>query len=265
MTARPPLTVRGSWLELRCADGDVYRVAVPRSARRAGKVDTRALLDRVKALPLAATVRSGVIDEAVLSPLDVGQLATVRTRTGTALVTHRRATEAQTRGLSHRRNVDTVERVTPGAKTIKPSPDGRTIRGHVALFDTPTVIYERSGEFVERIAPGAFAASLARGDRVLMQWNHGTDPAVGQLPVGVWQKLVEDQRGLYGEGRLSTGHFGEAVRAAIRDAGGAGASFRFSPVADRWRQNERTLLAVNISEAGAVAFGAYPDAALVVA
>lgn len=68
--------------------------------------------------------------------------------------------------------------------------DGR-IEGYASLFDVP----DASGDVV---APGAFAASLASGGRrVKLLWQH--DPAE---PIGVWDSLAEDGRGLRVSGRL---------------------------------------------------------------
>lgn len=63
--------------------------------------------------------------------------------------------------------------------------------GHAALFDTP----DDDGDV---IAPGAFAAALARGaGPVKLLWQH--DP---RAPLGVWERLREDGRGLAVSGRL---------------------------------------------------------------
>lgn len=53
----------------------------------------------------------------------------------------------------------------------------------------------------ERVMPGAFAASLAKhrreGSQVLMLWQHNPSE-----PIGVWEDLAEDSKGLWGKGRL---------------------------------------------------------------
>lgn len=53
----------------------------------------------------------------------------------------------------------------------------------------------------ERVMPGAFAASLAKhrreGSSVLMLWQHNPSE-----PIGVWEDLAEDSKGLWGKGRL---------------------------------------------------------------
>lgn len=53
----------------------------------------------------------------------------------------------------------------------------------------------------EKVMPGAFAASLAKhkreGTNVLMLWQHNPHE-----PIGVWEDLAEDAKGLWGKGRL---------------------------------------------------------------
>lgn len=53
----------------------------------------------------------------------------------------------------------------------------------------------------ERVMPGAFAKSLAKHQQesssVLMLWQHNPNE-----PIGVWEDLAEDSKGLLGTGRL---------------------------------------------------------------
>jgi len=74
--------------------------------------------------------------------------------------------------------------------------EGATLAGYASLFGTP----DRGGDVV---MPGAYAASLAalaaEGRRVKMLWQH--DPA---QPIGIWDELREDGRGLWVKGRLLT-------------------------------------------------------------
>lgn len=69
-----------------------------------------------------------------------------------------------------------------------------TIQGYASLFSE----VDQGGDAV---APGAYQASLralaARGSRVKMLWQH--DPA---QPIGVWDELREDARGLWVKGRI---------------------------------------------------------------
>ncbi|TCP61920.1 hypothetical protein EV663_103106 [Rhodovulum bhavnagarense] len=81
---------------------------------------------------------------------------------------------------------------TPGAP-LRLS-DGAVIAGYASLFGTP----DQGGDIVER---GAYGASLKRlaadGRQVKLLWQH--DPA---QPIGVWDEVREDDRGLFVKGRL---------------------------------------------------------------
>lgn len=72
--------------------------------------------------------------------------------------------------------------------------DGTTIEGYASLFNRT----DRGGDIVAR---GAYVASLQRlaeeGRQVKMLWQH--DPA---QPIGVWDEVREDEKGLYVKGRL---------------------------------------------------------------
>jgi hypothetical protein len=72
--------------------------------------------------------------------------------------------------------------------------DGRVIEGYASLFGA----CDQGGDVVSK---GAYAASLkaiaADGRRVKMLWQH--DPA---QPIGVWDDVREDARGLWVKGRL---------------------------------------------------------------
>lgn len=86
------------------------------------------------------------------------------------------------------------------------------IEGYASLFDAP----DQGGDLVAR---GAYAASLKRldaeGRRVKMLWQH--DPA---QPIGIWDQVREDARGLYVTGRLLE-TVGRAREAAALIAAGA--------------------------------------------
>ncbi|MCC5985515.1 MAG: HK97 family phage prohead protease [Rhodobacteraceae bacterium] len=72
--------------------------------------------------------------------------------------------------------------------------DGARIEGYASLFNRR----DRGGDTV---LPGAYAGALKRlaagGGRVRMLWQH--DPT---QPIGVWDEVVEDARGLRVKGRL---------------------------------------------------------------
>jgi len=72
--------------------------------------------------------------------------------------------------------------------------DGAEIAGHASLFGAA----DQGGDVVQRGAYGASLARLAReGHGVKMLWQH--DPT---RPIGVWDEVREDERGLWVKGRL---------------------------------------------------------------
>lgn len=75
-------------------------------------------------------------------------------------------------------------------------PGAVTVAGYASLFG----IRDRGGDVVMPGAYGkALAALAARGDRVRMLWQH--DQA---QPIGLWDEVVEDARGLRVKGRILT-------------------------------------------------------------
>lgn len=68
--------------------------------------------------------------------------------------------------------------------------EGIVIEGYASLFGRR----DQGGDVVE---PGAYRGSLSAGRQIKMLWQH--DPA---QPIGVWDEVHEDARGLYVKGRL---------------------------------------------------------------
>lgn len=138
---------------------------------------------------------------------------------------------------------------------------GLTLEGYAAVFNSPTEIYgERSGPFTETIAPGAFAKSIGERTPVL-QFDHGSHPLIGSIPLGAVQTLREDEHGLFVKARLSNNWLIQPVRDAIRDGAIKGMSFRFSvdKGQDRWdaKHTSRTVVEARLYELGPVVFPAY--------
>lgn len=141
--------------------------------------------------------------------------------------------------------------------------DGLTLSGYAAVFNSPTRISGYEGEFIERIAPGAFRHTLRNGKPV-MQFDHGQHPLIGSLPIASIQRLKEDARGLYVEARIFDNWLTEPLRDAIREQAISGMSFRFSVVKDTWERPTkgdpvRTLNEVRLYELGPVVSPAYSD------
>ena len=142
------------------------------------------------------------------------------------------------------------------------SADGLTLDGYAAVFNDWTDITDRQGTFQERIAPGAFARSLGRNTPVL-QFDHGTHPLIGSIPLGKIIAISEDSHGLRVRARMSDNWMIEPVRDAIRDGAITGMSFRFSipEGGEHWERRDgqdwRTIMHANLPELGPVVFPAY--------
>lgn len=174
------------------------------------------------------------------------------------------------------RNVPTDNLVraaaTDGATTV--SGDGRTLYGHFSMFNNFYEInsaYE--GRFLERIAPGAFADTLARnGDKIKVLFDHGMDPQLGNKPLGVIRSMGEDKQGAYYEVELIDTSYNRDFVIPAAAAGLLGSSFRFRVVDETWndprrstssnpeRLPERTITKLDVFEFGPVTFPANPAA-----
>lgn len=80
------------------------------------------------------------------------------------------------------------------ALQVKDLSDDGTFEGYGSIFGNVD-------SYGEKVMPGAFVESLARhkreGSNVLMLWNHDA-----HQPIGVWEDLAEDAKGLWGKGRF---------------------------------------------------------------
>ncbi|MDH2313994.1 HK97 family phage prohead protease [Methylobacterium brachiatum] len=146
-------------------------------------------------------------------------------------------------------------RAFPLAIKSAPDADGH-FSGYVAIFNTPDT-------YREVVAPGAFTATLAEtkaaGRKVPICWQHNMSE-----PIGAWDVLQEDSKGLYGEGTLWV-DVAPYARIAMRGmASGAisGASIGYYVVADSFNEAERirTLTALDLREASIVTDPAHDDA-----
>lgn len=132
--------------------------------------------------------------------------------------------------------------------------EGHVIEGYASLFG----LTDQGGDAV---LPGAFAASLARlaskGDRVRMLWQH--DPT---RPIGVWDEIREDEKGLWVKGRLLP-EVAQAREAAALIGAGAieGLSIGYRTIrAERDRKGRRALAEVELWEVSLVTFPMLPEA-----
>lgn len=126
--------------------------------------------------------------------------------------------------------------------------DGHEISGYASCFE----VRDQGGD---RVAQGAYARSLAqlvaRGGQVKMLWQH--DPA---RPIGVWDEVREDGRGLWVRGRILT-RLEQGREAAALIAAGAidGLSIGYRTLrSEKTADGGRRLLEVDLWEVSLVTF-----------
>ncbi len=129
-----------------------------------------------------------------------------------------------------------------------------SIAGYASLFGQA----DQGGDVVMK---GAYAASLKRlkaaGTRVKLLWQH--DP--GQ-PIGVWDEVREDGKGLYVKGRLLTDTQRGREAATLIEAGAIdGLSIGYRTIkADRDNKGRRQLAELELWEVSLVTFPMLPEA-----
>jgi len=132
--------------------------------------------------------------------------------------------------------------------------EGSVIAGYASIFGER----DHGGDMV---MPGAYAASLNKlvkvGGRVRMLWQH--DAA---QPIGVWDEVREDARGLYVKGRLLTEVARGREAAALMEAGAVdGLSIGYRTVrAEKLPGGGRKLLELELWEVSLVTFPMLPVA-----
>ena len=132
--------------------------------------------------------------------------------------------------------------------------EGHEVSGYASLFGQA----DQGGDVVEA---GAYRASLAkiaaRGGSVKMLWQH--DPA---QPIGVWDEVREDARGLWVKGRILTDVTRGREAAALLGVGAIdGLSIGYRTVrAHKDAGGKRRLLELELWEISLVTFPMLPEA-----
>ena len=94
----------------------------------------------------------------------------------------------------------------------------------------------------DTIEPGAFADSIAKR-KPKMLWQHSMDQ-----PIGVWDEVIEDAKGLRLKGRLADTEKGREARNLVKMGALDGLSIGFRTLADEMRGNNRILKKVDLWE-----------------
>lgn len=159
------------------------------------------------------------------------------------------------------------QRIAKGIEIRAAKPDSgsvATIVGYAATFNELSLDL---GGFREKIAPGAFKASLARGDDIRALIDHNPERIIGRRTSSTL-RVTEDEKGLWVEIDLPDTQAGRDILASIKRGDVTGQSFSFYTIADDWKRDpatglwERTLLAVDAVDVGPVTFPAYPTTSI---
>lgn len=130
---------------------------------------------------------------------------------------------------------------------VKELTDEGMVEGYAAVFGN----VDSGGD---KIMPGAFVEGLrkaARGGRTIkMLWNHNPDQ-----PIGVWEDLAEDAKGLWGKGRLVLDvPKAREVHSLMKAKALGGLSIGYKTDVSEWEGPVRLLKSVTLYEVSPVTF-----------
>ncbi|EKK4082784.1 HK97 family phage prohead protease [Cronobacter dublinensis] len=102
--------------------------------------------------------------------------------------------------------------------------------GKQGVFEGYASVFNNTDSDGDIILPGAFKSALTNQTRkVAMFFNHKT----WELPVGKWDSIAEDEKGLFVRGQLTPGHSGATdLKAAMQHGTVEGMSVGFSVTKD---------------------------------
>jgi HK97 family phage prohead protease len=167
----------------------------------------------------------------------------------------------------------TFRAAEPAAEADAPTDVLGQLAGHFSVFNTWYRIQSWwEGDFLEQVAPGTFRKTMAeRAGQVVVQFDHGYDPQIGDKLLGPVNDMREDGTGAaYDVDLLDTSYNRDLLPGLKR--GLYGSSFRFQVIKDEWNDEpepseanpqgipERTIKEVRLFEFGPVTFPANPAA-----
>lgn len=147
--------------------------------------------------------------------------------------------------------------------TVRADGSRTVIEGHAAVFNRYS---QNLGGFVEQVAPGAFAKTIAEAD-VRALFNHDASMVLGRNKAGTL-RLAEDNVGLAYEIDVPGTQLGRDLAVSMERGDISQSSFSFrvvGPDGDDWSLTDqgmplRTLREVALYDVGPVTFPAYLDA-----
>lgn len=151
---------------------------------------------------------------------------------------------------------------------VRNGADGQTsVRGHAALFDTPTMIGPPGVGFEEVIARGAFRKTLSDGADVRFLFNHNPDLVLARTKSGTLT-LSEDEQGLRVDAQLAPTTVGRDLAVLLQRGDVTQMSFGFRVVKDQWETvtraeggsvERRTVLEAQLFDVSGVTYPAYDE------
>lgn len=134
---------------------------------------------------------------------------------------------------------------------IKFSGDGKQ-----GIFEGYASVFNNTDSDGDIILPGAFKNALTNQSRkVAMFFNHKT----WDLPVGKWDSLAEDDKGLYVRGQLTPGHSGATdLKAAMQHGTVDGMSVGFSVTKDDYSLGTSGRIFKNIAALREISVCTFP-------
>jgi len=140
---------------------------------------------------------------------------------------------------------------------VRSDGDGRTVIGIAVPYDKEQRI---NPGLVEVFRKGVFRDVTRAANRVKLLFQHKTDSPIGRATM-----LEERDEGLYGEFRISKTEAGDEALELIRDGVLSNLSVGFQPLRDEKKNGIVNRLKAHLAEVSLVTFGAYGDAANIVA
>lgn len=140
----------------------------------------------------------------------------------------------------------------------------KTIVGYAAVFNK---LSEDLGGFREKIAKGAFTATLENGDDVRALVDHDTGKILGRNKSGTL-KLEQNSKGLKATIKPADTQAGRDIMTSLERGDIDGMSFGFRTITDKWEtvndEEIRTLMEVKLFDVSVVTYPAYPDTSVAV-
>lgn len=157
-------------------------------------------------------------------------------------------------------NINTIEtRAFDAEMRVTKNPEGNPrIEGHAAVFNRKSLDL---GGFVEMIAPGTFSRTLKTAD-VRGLFNHDPNYVLGRSAAKTL-RMSEDSKGLLFDNDPPDTQWARDLMVSIERGDISQMSFGFRVVKDQWDEGKRpvlrTLMDVDLMDAGPVTFPAYPQ------